>query len=165
MYTVDRDDRVFAIEHAPPPSAGPDMARVVGDERCVFLTYMVAESYGDRGEERADGGSLVALCQFVGAHASFFGGPNDEALTNHPLYSRGLGFYGVFGVENSSWIKALDVSSQAYPAKPLPRSWKHFIVTMKEGIFECAADDVIFDVHKGSTMEVAAAALARLRSR
>lgn len=33
--------------------------------------------------------------------------PNDESLHGHPLFERGLAFYGAFRVENSSWIRAL----------------------------------------------------------
>jgi hypothetical protein len=34
--------------------------------------------------------------------------PNDESLHGHPLFERGLNFYGAFQVESSSWIRALE---------------------------------------------------------
>ncbi len=133
------------------------MAVVVADEHSVVLIYAVAEAYV--GSAAAP---LVALCRFRGVRASYLGAPNDEALASHPLYERGLSFYGVFRVDPSPWIRDLERfwnKTATMPAHPRPGT--HFIVTMQDGTFECVAQDVSFEVVAGRPSDVAVEALDR----
>jgi hypothetical protein len=46
-------------------------------------------------------------------------------LQRHPLFERGLGFYGVFRVDRSAWATG---------------TASHFIVTLHDSTFECVAE-------------------------
>jgi hypothetical protein len=48
-----------------------------------------------------------------------FGAPNDEALAAHPLYRKGLKFYSVHRVDNSSWISLLERRNSVHPSHDL----------------------------------------------
>jgi hypothetical protein len=68
-----------------------------------------------------------------------FGYPNDEALPGHPLHERGLGGYGVFEVQNSSWKKLKTLQNRvAFPNTP-ESTQRHFIFTFHDSTFECIA--------------------------
>src|SRR5436189_5668267 len=49
----------------------------------------------------------IALVEFLHCRALKFGAPNDEVLSGHPLYGKGLDFYGVHLVANSRWLAEL----------------------------------------------------------
>ena len=100
--------------------------------------------------------------EFEHCRRTLFGGPNDEALPEHPLYQKGLAAlgHGICEVLNSSWAK--EVMSQA--GRSAERIWgdrfdkaygkhdwstRHFIVSFHDGTFECLADDFVVIVHKG----------------
>jgi hypothetical protein len=71
-----------------------------------------------------------------------FGDPNDEALPGHPLYPKGLGYYGLFEVLDSSWIKTLAEQNLVSFPNPSPSrgSNRHFVVTFHDSTFECIAE-------------------------
>jgi hypothetical protein len=88
------------------------------------------------------------------------GPPNDEGLDSHPLYGRGLGFYGVFRVEPSAWVEQLQNVGRRGDAPPATTSRRtHFIVTMQDSTFECVATGLTFETQPGP-MEQALAYLA-----
>ena len=71
-----------------------------------------------------------------------FGYPNDESLLGHPLYPKGLSYYGLFEVLDSSWIETLDkenLVSFPNPSKSRRRS-RHFVVTFHDSTLECIAE-------------------------
>lgn len=73
-----------------------------------------------------------------------FGYPNDEALPGHPLYPKGLSYYGLFEVLDSSWSKALAEQNLVSFPDPIP-SWtggRHFIVTFHDSTLECIAERI-----------------------
>ena len=77
------------------------------------------------------------VCQIVK-----FGYPNDEALPGHPLYSKGLSYYGLFEVLDSSWIKTLAEQNLVSFPNPGPSrpSRRHFVVTFHDSTLECIAE-------------------------
>ena len=92
----------------------------------------------------ADGpvGAGTAVVRFRLAKASRFGLPNDEALGGHPLYDRGLEYYALGEVLNSSWaVEAERHNRVCFPNSP---AWKarRFIFTFHDSTFECLADDL-----------------------
>ena len=105
MYSIGPDDRVLAADDIPPPAGGPAHPRVMVDDDGAQLLYYVAEAWCD--SHGLPEGNHVAICRFTGLGAVYFGAPNDEALSNHPLYERGLDFYGAFRVARSSWAAAV----------------------------------------------------------
>lgn len=103
----------------------------------------------------------TAVMEFEGCRCTLFGGPDDEALPEHPLYQKGLADfgYGIFEVLNSSWAK--EVISQS--RRSAERIWgdrfekayekhdwstRHFIVRFHDSTFECLADGFALTVHK-----------------
>jgi hypothetical protein len=60
-----------------------------------------------------------------------YGYPNDEGLGVHPMSKFGLGFYGLFRVDNSEWIKKLK-ERRPNTSWDLFEEYQHYIVTFKD---------------------------------
>jgi hypothetical protein len=157
MYSIDARDTVTPFEAAPPCSAGAPCPLVLADDDGVLLAY-----YGDL---PADGSSVttpraidpatsalpVVIAVFSSPLAHMFGSPNDEALSGHPLASRGLHAYGSFEVLHSSWVRALERMNAVHP-NHRPDSfagYRHFIFTFHDSTLECVAKGVAFHAHPG----------------
>src|ERR1700716_2044520 len=95
MYAIDDQDRVVAFAGAPPADAGAPMPLLVANEWNLFLSYGLAPNSQE-----------TAGLKFAAARTHYFGPPNDEALKGHPLWARGLRWYGTFEVVGSSWIRS-----------------------------------------------------------
>jgi len=67
-----------------------------------------------------------------------YGAPNDEARGSHPLMKYGLGWYGLFQVENSPWIDDLMASNRVHPSHKdsMFSDRKHYIACFKDVMFE-----------------------------
>jgi hypothetical protein len=67
-----------------------------------------------------------------------YGSPNDEARGGHPLFQYGLGFYGLFEVQNSPWIQEIMVANRLHPrhTDALFSGYRHFIACFKDVTFE-----------------------------
>lgn len=128
-------------------------------ESAVFLLFnaMSDDKNADGYYERVG----TAVMEFKGCCRTLFGGPNDEALPEHPLYLKGLADfgYGICEVLNSSWAKEVMNRSR----RSAERIWgdrfekvyekhdwstRHFIITFHDSTFECLADDLVLTVHK-----------------
>jgi hypothetical protein len=159
MYPIGPDDRVVEVDDIPSPEPGAPLPQLAVDDRQVRLLYYVAESW--RTSQGLEGDRYVAICSFRLYSGVYLGVPNDEALPNHPLYERGLGYYGAFRVEHSAWAAAL---SEVGHRKDAPRmaapQRTHWIITMHDSTFECVADTVTVEVRSGSIPDV----IAGLRS-
>src|SRR4051812_28949905 len=68
-----------------------------------------------------------------------YGSPNDEALGGHPLAQRGLTWYSVHEVINSSLIQELERRNRIHPrhSANLFKDRKHYIFTFKDSTLEC----------------------------
>lgn len=145
MYTVDEHDSVVPLQGLPKSCAGVPLPLVVADEHHVLVAYRmpVIDPEFDGTNPRSVGPSMQEPYAIVGFRSSvhMFGYPNDEALGGHPLYERGLGFYGAFEVLNSSWIRQIRAMNEVcFPG----RSWhfdteRHFALTFHDSMFECIA--------------------------
>lgn len=60
-----------------------------------------------------------------------YGYPNDEGLGVHPMSEFGLGYYALFRVDNSEWIKKL-VERRSKSSLDLFEHNQHYIVTFKD---------------------------------
>jgi hypothetical protein len=67
-----------------------------------------------------------------------FGAPNDEALGGHPLARYGLGYYGLYEVKNSPWIRELCMSNRIHSrhSDKMYEGLRHFVVTFKDVTLE-----------------------------
>jgi hypothetical protein len=81
---------------------------------------------------------------FHGCHSAKLGGPNDEALSGHPLYSRGLHGYGPYLVHNSTWIRDEEAINAVHPQHRggWHESMKHYFFVFHDEMFEALAESV-----------------------
>lgn len=63
-----------------------------------------------------------------------YGKPNDEARGGHSLAKFGLGFYGMFHVNNSPWIRELMIANTVHPkhCDAMFVSDNHYVVCFKD---------------------------------
>ena len=85
----------------------------------------------------------IAIVRFNRKYIHKFGTPNDETLNAHPYYQIGLKHYSFFSVEDSDWIKEIKriASHHHYFIEDNYNNLNHYIITFKEGVFECIASD------------------------
>jgi hypothetical protein len=96
------------------------------------------------------------------SYSARIGSPNDEALTHHPLYGKGLESVGRVGIVRDSsavrtmrpqWsAKVLNPSGPGFIDRPMPT---HYIVLVKECTVEVLANDVAIFRLDGTTLEAA----------
>lgn len=127
MYRIDKD-KVVPLNSIPDMDGGaPNPEVMVADQR-LRITY------------RTGSGSRVVL-EFLNARIHVFGWPNDEVLDAHPLYHRGLGYYGAFEVLDSSWLREMVEGNRRHRhhKDELFLGLRHFIITFHDETFECIA--------------------------
>ncbi|WP_421806112.1 hypothetical protein [Flagellimonas sp.] len=85
----------------------------------------------------------IAIMNFKRFYIHKFGTPNDETLSGHPYYKIGLKHYSFLKVEDSDWIKEIMRIASNHPYFDESRygNLNHYILTFKEGVFECIAED------------------------
>jgi hypothetical protein len=159
MYEVDEHDRVIGLDQVPQSSVGSPLPILLAGENSVSLAYYLEDTprNGDGPSAKvasADNeGEPVAVVAFEPCLAHMFGPPNDETISGHPLGGRGLGPYGVFQIENSSWLRKLEEMNSVHPYHDRERflaKWKHFIFSFHDTTFECIAEGFEVDVAQGS---------------
>jgi hypothetical protein len=143
------------------PEAAVSGAVLFQSENAVFLLFnAMSDQTNSQGHYEGVG---TAVIQFTHCSVTRFGGPNDEALPEHPLYHKGLSEsrfgYDICEVLNSSWVA--QVMDRA--KKSAQRIWgdgfqhayancqwttRHFIVTFHDSTFECLADDFTLSLSK-----------------
>jgi hypothetical protein len=137
MYEVGSEDRVEQAPDLPQPDAGaPSPVLVADDLGTVNLLFHTSVRYA-----AASLNDAVAIVRFSGCIAHLLGPPNDEAFAGHPLATRGLTPYGVFRVQESSWVKALERMNRVHPLHR-PEAYRertHYIYTFHDSVFECVA--------------------------
>jgi hypothetical protein len=94
--------------------------------------------------ETAPNNAEVAAVTFARPKAHYLGPPNDEALSGHPLASRGLVAYGIFEVLSSSWVRSLSDINRVHHLHDPNRFSKlrHFVFTFHDATFEIVAEAV-----------------------
>jgi hypothetical protein len=163
-YTVDDRDLVQPLTEFPQSSVGAPLPVVLASEQSLFVAF-----YVERRDPDWDGTTCkvvspdtddqtVAVARFECAIAHFFGPPNDEAFSGHPLAKRGLSPYGAFEVLSSSWIRTLERMNSVHPFhRPEPFAFcRHFILTFHDSIFECVARRFSIDQPAGTLRSIVA---------
>jgi hypothetical protein len=86
------------------------------------------------------GTNEVAALEFALCHRLIYGHPNDETLASHPLYGRGLQFYAVHRIKNSSRLQELKQANAVHP-RHNPEAYlvakEHFVFTFQDATLEC----------------------------
>lgn len=128
-------DEVVKLEVPWLPDAGaPDPRLLAGDTGPTMVVYRTAV-IAPTDEE-------FAVLRFPVCTILKFGYPNDEALPGHPLYPKGLSYYGHFEVLDSSWVKTLaEQNPVSFPNEtPSRKRSRHFVVTFHDSTLECIAE-------------------------
>jgi len=133
METIDERDRVVDIEGLPGHSAGAPLPVVIADEGRLLLAYLTAPAC-----------EKLAVLKFFGVSAHRWGPPGDETLHSHPLYERGLRWYAIQEVIDSSWIRSLDLLDSVHTNYVPGRqtSDRHYVFAFHDSLFECVAREV-----------------------
>jgi len=97
----DRDVVEFLSDWPQPDSGAPE-PRINASEGSLSVLYLTAEEQ-------------YAIVEFPVCHQFTFGHPNDETLHAHPLFSRGLKFYSVHRIKNSSRLDGLAKANSVHP--------------------------------------------------
>ncbi|HEY7180664.1 MAG TPA: hypothetical protein VIC84_04555 [Blastocatellia bacterium] len=162
MHSVDEKDRVVPIKDIPQSSIGAPIPVVLSDESVAVVAFYLEDMSDDwdgtsvRMVGKETEGEPLALVKFSICYASMFGPPNDEAFEGHPLASRGLGPYGAFVIENSSWIRRLEQMNSVHLYHNPERFWarKHYALSFHDSTFECVADGFIVELHESSVKKI-----------
>jgi len=137
------------------PEAAVSGAFVLENEFRSFLLFNVSTSDPDVAE------GTHAVVEIVGALLTKFGLPNDEALPGHPLYDRGLRYYSIAEVLNSTWAREAEAQNRVCFPHASPWQIRHFIFTFHDSSFECLADDLKIELTQESWPESVARTMAR----
>jgi hypothetical protein len=152
MYSVDARDEVVELSAVPPPATGAPQPTVLATEERLLLVYSLPGlelgQIGPAGrmvmpEDLPEGYDPTVILEFVRPLAHFFGPPNDEALSGHPLASHGLSSHAAFEVRFSSWIREMEIRNRDHERHDATffEGHRHFIVTFHDSTFECVAQD------------------------
>lgn len=135
---------------------GAPLPHVLASENALFLIYLT----------NADEQDEVAVVTFHHSAVHSFGGPNDEVLHGHPLYSHGLEFYSAHEVRNSKWLAEIQkINSVHYRYNPARwRAYRHYLFTFHDSIFECIAEGYDVEVFRQSLAETVMMVTQRLLS-
>jgi hypothetical protein len=100
--------------------------------------------------------SLFTVIEIWGCAQVRFGGPNDEAITGHPLYGKGLDAYRAHEVFNSRWIEdAIAVNSvHPYHSDARFRELHHYAFLFHDEMLEALALGAESRLAKGTLREV-----------
>lgn len=153
MYQVDEKDKVIELKDVPQSSVGAPMPIVLSDEHKTLLAYVLEdEPNWDTAKIENINEETTAIVEFFHCRSSMFGSPNDEAFHGHPLYKRGLHPYGVFEVENSSWIRKLEKMNSVHDRHSFEsfEKYKHFVFAFHDSTFECVTESFDVTIHRGS---------------
>ena len=130
MADTPRQERAIVLADWPQPAGGAPKPRVLADDTSLSLQYLTVDR-------------LIVVVRFPLCCYFMFGAPNDEALSGHPLYNRGLEFYSVHEVQNSSLIDLLEHRNSLHPShdRTFLRDKKHYIFTFQDSTLECVATE------------------------
>lgn len=163
MYEVDHRDIVEELKDFPQSSVGAPIPMVIANELgLVVLYYLELHDPGWDGSyiQMVDEHTVqpVAIVRFNRVCAHYFGHPNDEAFSGHPLAARGLKPYGNFEILNSSWIRKLEQMNAVHPyhnKDDFMKIFRHFILSFHDNTFECIASNYDITIQTGSIKDIA----------
>ncbi len=144
MYQVDEKDRIKKLSDFPKMDTGDPSPIVFSAEGKCLLAYRILHNVDWENTKVEDmEPERVALVDFQHCLSHIFGHPNEEVIRGHPLYSRGLSWYGFFEVENSSWIRRQEQINSVHDRhdrEKFLQGLRHFIITLHDSTFECIAE-------------------------
>jgi hypothetical protein len=130
MNETRSQDRIKVRTDLPQPTVVAE-PRIFADHSTLSIRYRTSDE-------------TVAMIRFPLCSYVIFGAPNDEALGGHPLGKRGLKFYSVHEIENSSLIQELERRNSVHPQHDRERylkDKKHYIFTFQDSTLECVVSE------------------------
>lgn len=141
MYTVPKHDQVHELEDVPFPDPAASAPLLLAGEASLVVAYRSAASATREVQAAGPAADPTSLVLFRDCFAVHFGPPNDHAFATHPLADPALLPCGAFEVENSSWIRELEVRNRSHPRHDplLFQQLRHWVWTFHDLVLECAA--------------------------
>jgi hypothetical protein len=128
------EPRVVEINDLPRCEPNISQSRVFAAGPTVVILY-------DAVDENWPTSRTWAVVRFDGYLTYKGGGPNDEALHNHPLFPSGLEHYSLQEVIDSPWIRTESaIAHKSGDPTRMVAGQRHFVFALKEDLFECIAD-------------------------
>lgn len=140
------NERVVELDLGVYPVPGAPMPLLAQGSRDLVLVFWAQT---EPGGDRKTGVVQASFCDI-----SQFGYPNDEALPGHPLYERGLRYYGIYEVLDSSWFARLQAQNRVTFPSFTRHPSRHFVITFHDETFECLAKNLTARIEPGSPREV-----------
>jgi hypothetical protein len=172
VYQVDGNDEVLDLLGLPEISDGAPQPLVIADEHRLVLAYVMqylspTSEHGVRGVGPSPTDQPIAMVTFSPCYAHMSGPPNDEAMSGHPLSSKGLSSNCVVEVKNSSWIRTLERMNSVHPLhRPIRyKTYRHVIFAFHDSTFECVCGGYKFETAWGSMESLTSHMMELLRSR
>lgn len=153
----------LVIDIGPPWDTGAPLPHVISNGSRAFVvclasqpdanwdgTYVTVVSPADASP------SAFVVIEISGCGEMRFGGPNDEALSGHPLYGRGLAGYRAHEVMNSAWIEdAIKVNSvHPYHSDAPFRRLHHYVLLFHDEMLEALAHGISSRLVTGTMREL-----------
>jgi hypothetical protein len=135
---VAEQDTVVELNLGCSPEAAVSGALLLQTEYRAYLTFNAQRPVDGFFEDAG-----TAIVEIVRCAITKFGYPNDEALGGHPLSPKGLTTYGIYEVQNSSWIAALAKQNRiTFPDRNNTTLMRHFVFVFHDSTFECLAHNI-----------------------
>lgn len=119
------EEHAIVLDDWPKPAVVAE-PRVWADDSTLLFRYRTSDD-------------KIAVLRFPLCSYLAFGAPNDEALSGHPLSSRGLKHYSVHEVVHSSLIAVLERRNSIHPRHDRElylRDKRHYIFTFQDSTLE-----------------------------
>ena len=146
MGLFPRLDTIRVIQWDAMWCAGAPCPIVLAGDHSLTLLY-----YGTKDES-----DQVWIVSFHRPHAHMFSGINDESLSGHRLYGKGLEFYSAHVVDNSSWLKeirSIHSVHNHYRAENWSKT-KHYVLCFHDNLIEVLAEGYTTTERSGSPAQV-----------
>ncbi len=141
MYPVDDLDQVVELTEFPQMDPPGPLPLVLADEGRLALVYGLADHWVRAHLEAEKGDEFSLIVEFHGPCCHMFGWPNEEVLKGHPLGKRGLTWYAVHEVQNSSWVRQLERMNSVHTRHNPDhfKGLKHYIFVFHDSTLEVVA--------------------------
>lgn len=109
-----------------------------------------------------DSDTRCVVVVWKGTSSACLGGPNDEAISGHRLYRKGLkGILWAVQVRNSNTIRDLERQNRVHPRHDPARFHQlvHHVILTKEAVVEVVAETLTIQRIPGTTLAAAMAAV------
>ena len=153
------EEYVEPIEFPIQWQTGAPLPHLFSNDYKTFLIFMVNEDATQSADKYVTFENLgsapiesMALVEFSNCLSAKLGSPNDESITGHRLFGKGLESHQAQKVINSSWLKEMEATDSVHPYHNHQR-WlakQHLIFPFHDSTFECVAESFKVDLYRTS---------------